>query len=292
MATAKRARLNCQGMARRDPGLMTCLVSDPGRVTVSIDLSAGEPTVVSHFSKDRNYVYACFDGVGKRPEYRGNVLMLDDIYLMTASVSPLHQHQVKEAFYATKWKGLSFQDQWLEDNEVIKKDLKVLRQFNKMGALGFSYGMGPKKFVKQAYDAGYIVDQKSAKGFYLSYWNLFSGVRRFADKLTKIVEHDGYLVNPFGYRLTPSPFKAFNAYIQSSVSGIMHVFTAKLMAAAPYAHYVTLIHDELLISVPEDKLEQFRHDKDLATQSLNDDLQWSVAVRTGFVAGRTWYEAK
>jgi DNA polymerase I-like protein with 3'-5' exonuclease and polymerase domains len=284
-------RLNCQGLARRDPGLMKCIVPDPGWVTVSIDLAAGEPSVTSHFTQDRNYKYACFDGVGKRPDYENGILMIDDIYLMTMSVSPVGKEKMLQA-WKQEWPAGSFTDQWMKDAEIIKTALKKDRQIHKILALGLSYGMGAKKMQKSMYDVGFNLYFKDAKAFFYAYWELFSGVRKFADRLTRLVETEKAIVNPFGYRLTPEPRKAFNAFIQSSVSGIMHVYTAKLMALAPYARFVTCIHDELLIDIPKDLIDQFRKDKEKATESLNEDLKWSVDIRTGFAPGATWYEAK
>jgi hypothetical protein len=158
--------------------------------------------------------------------------------------------------------------------------------------LGLSYGMGPKKMCKQMYDFGFELSQRDAKAFHKAYWTLFSGVKTLGDKLAARVEREGYIINPFGYRLTPSPFKALNYFIQSSVSGIMHVFTAKLMAAAPWALWISCIHDELLIDVPISRLEEFRKAVAEATESMNTDLNWSVSIRTGFSPGDSWMTAK
>jgi hypothetical protein len=286
------ARLNVQGLARRDAGLLACLVPDDGYVTVSMDLAAGEPTVTSHYSQDRRYRYATFDGVGRAPFYDGPVLMLDDLYLMTMSVSPIGAQQIRDVFNNHRFNGLTFVEQWLLDPEVIKSFFKKQRQLHKMLCLALGYGMRPKKMVKQCYDNGYTMDIRTAQAFYDAYWDLFEGVRRLSDRLAAQVRKNGYIVNPFGYRLTPPPHKGFNYFIQSSVSGILHVFNAKIFAAAPYARFITVIHDELVVDCPEDRLEHFRQVKELATDSLNKDLGWSVAVRTGFVAGRSWYEAK
>lgn len=285
------ARLNAQGLARRDKKMMGAILSRSGRTTVSIDLSAGEPTVTTHFSRDPNYRWATLDGIGKAPEYRDGVLMVDDVYLMTASVSPMHRHVIEDAFNQD-WPAGTFQQQWLTDSEVIKGALKKHRQVCKILCLGLGYGMQPKKMIKQMYDQGYELSLKNAKDFYDNYWTLFKEVRSLINRLEKQVRADGYLINPFGYRMTPEPRKAFNYFIQSSVSGIMHVYTIKLMAAAPYADFITCIHDELLMEVDDDKVEQFRIDAQRATDSLNEDLNWSVNIRTGFVPGKTWYEAK
>lgn len=285
------ARLNVQGLARRDKKLMQCILPEEGMQTVSIDLSAGEPTVTAHFSRDKNYRYATFDGVGKAPYWDGPTLMIDDIYLQTMSVSPVGSSKIIEAWNTT-WRGNSFVEQWLTDSEVIKTALKKERQFHKIGCLGFGYGMGAKKFVASAYNAGYIITLRDSKLFYDRYWALYSDVRKLADLLGAKIKRDGYVVNPFGYRLTPPPHKAFNYFIQSSVSGIMHVYCAKLFAIAPYAVFRTVIHDEVVADCPIGRLEEFRTARDRATDSLNADLKWSVNIRTGFAPGKNWYEAK
>lgn len=286
-------RLNVQGLARRDKGLMSCILDQPGHTTVSIDLSAGEPTVTAHFTGDANYKYATFDGVGKAPHYVDSLLMVDDVYIMTASQSPIGSEKIKDAFYNKKFGGRTFAEQWLVDSEVVKSALKETRTVHKILALALSYGMGPKKMVTSMYEKGYHLSFKDAKLFYDIYWNnTFPGIKRFSETMTARVMHAGYVVNPFGYRLTPEPRNAFNAFIQSSVSGIMHVYTIKLFTAAPWARFITCIHDELLVSVPTERLEEFKHLRQLACDSLNDDLRWTTKVRVGWATGLNWYDAK
>lgn len=281
----KPKRLNVQGLARKEPLLMKCILPDTGNVLVSIDLSAGEPTVTSEFSRDKNYIYATFEGVGKTPFYKDDVLKIDDLYLTVASVSPVGRDEIKANFNY-------IQDMWLKDPEAVKSKLGKTRKLHKMGALGIGYSMGPKKMVRQFNDAGFKISLKEAQEFHKEYWDLFAGIKRLSDRLTKQVQIDGYLINPFGYRMTPDPRKAFNYFIQSSVSAIMHVFGMKLFAAAPWARLITVIHDEFIVEIPKDRVEEFRIAKELATASLNEDLKWSVDIRTGFVVGSNWYDAK
>ena len=285
-------KLNVQGLARRDKGLMSSLLPPPGYVFVSIDLSSGEPTVTGEFSKDKNYLYATVDGVGQPPEYRNGILMLDDIYLMTASVSPLARQEVWDKFHKASFDGKSFAEMWVSDSDRVRSEFKHTRTMHKRLCLGLGYGMGPQKMVTSMYETGYSLDFKTAKQFQKVYWELFSGVRRFADKLSLEMESQGQIINPFGYRLTCAPNKAYNYFCQSSVSGIMHVFGAKLFSAAPWARFVVLIHDEFIVAVPEDRVEEFKKIKDLATDSLNADLGWEVKIRTGFVPGDSLYTAK
>jgi hypothetical protein len=257
-----------------------------------MDLASGEPAVTSHYSGDRMYRYATLDGVGERPYYDSNhTLMISDIYLMVASRSPIGKDEVRAAFNAT-WPAGSFADQWVADDDIIKKSLKTLRQLHKILCLGLGYSMQPRKLVNTAYENGFILSFKEAKEFYNVYWALFAKVRELADSLERQIKLDGALINEFGYRLTPEPRKAFNYLIQSSVSGLIHILTAKLFALAPYSRFVTVIHDEILAEVPTDRLEEFRAAKEAAVQSLNDDLGWTVKIRVGFVSGFTWMDAK
>ena len=272
---------------------MNCMIPDDGKTIVGIDLVAAEPSITANFSRDPNYRWATVDGVGRAPFYNGDgVLMIDDMYLQVMSVSPLGAEKMREAF-AADWNGLSFAEQWVKDAEVIKTALKKWRQVHKILCLALSYGMQPKKMVKSMYDAGHQITLQQAKDFYAAYWELYKGVAKFSKRLSRQLEIDGYIINPFGYRLTPEPRLGFNYFIQSSVSGAIHVYTAKLFAAAPYAEFLTIIHDEILCEVPTEKVEEFRLATQRATDSLNDDLNWEVKIRTGFAPSAiSWYHAK
>jgi DNA polymerase I-like protein with 3'-5' exonuclease and polymerase domains len=279
--------LNAQGLKRKDKPLMSTMVARPGHTFVSVDLSAGEPTVTTHYSRDKYYRAASFDMVGKRPYWDGDVLMIDDIYIMTMSVSPLGRDKVRQ------WWADGMVDKWVADADGFKSSVKKDRQLHKVLCLGLGYGMGPKKLVSTAFAAGYDLDIATAKAFFKAYWKLFSGVKGLSERLAKEFTQKGYLVNDFGYRLVPdAEFKALNYMIQSSVSGIMHILCAKFFAVAPWAHFITVIHDEIIMEVPDDMLPAARLLMDEATESLNEDLNWSVNIRTGFVTGKNLYEAK
>lgn len=286
------AKLNVQGLARRSPELMKALQPRKGLILVSQDLQAAEPSITAHFSGDKNYRYAVYDGIGKPPYYSPDgTLMIDDIYLMTMSRSPIGKTEMRALFDQT-FDGRTFSEQWVINKDVPLSRIKDLRGTIKGWALGLSYGMGWKSLVSHAYDKGYVLSAKDAKEFYQTYWSIYSGVKDFSDRLSRIVKKTGYLVNPFGYRCVPEPHKAFNAFIQSSVSGLINVLFMKLLTISPYARLITIIHDEGIFEIPETKVEQFKADLAAALQSLNDDLGWSIKIRTGFVTGRDLYEAK
>lgn len=282
-----------------------CVTVPSGFIMVRIDGKpfvsgncAGEPTVTTHFSSDVFYKYAVFDGVGKTPFYKNHqnmdVLMLSDLYLMVMSVSPIGKHKMREMFN-TKFNGVPFTEKWLEDDEFIKKELKKERQISKILSLALSYGMGPKKMVVSAHNAGYILDIKDAKEFYKAYWDLFARIRLLGQALERQVKMNKFLVNPFGYRIVPHEkelYKTLNYFIQSSVSGLMHVLCSKFFAVAPFCDYVSTIHDEVLYAVDTHRLDESKLLMERAVDSLNKDLKWSVAMRTGFAPGDSLYTAK
>jgi hypothetical protein len=289
---ARVAKLNVQALARKDERLMRSLLAPPGMIAVSNDLAAGEPSCIAHFSKDKNYYDATLGMVGKEPFYDGEVLRIGSIYAMVASVSPIGKARMREIFSAT-YDGVPFPVAFTRNPDLVKDSDPKFYALHKILTLGLGYSMGPRKLVTQAYDSGHIIDFKTAKEFYNQYWALFGDVQKLAKLLEAKFTRDKYLINPFGYRLKPDkPYKALNYFIQSSVSGIMHILCAKYFAVCPWAEFVTIIHDELVQFVPIDRLEEAKAGMKQAEASLNADLKWSVNIRVGWAEGKDLYEAK
>ena len=261
---------------------MRCWQADPGKIFVSQDVVSLEPSVTAHFSRDKNYRWATVDGIGKAPYYDGDVLMIDDVYLMTASVLPPTAHKIRKA-----WDDGLF-DTWLADPEVVKKALKGPRSFAKICALGLGYGMGAKKLQKTCEEAGVLLTFQEAKAVRARYWDLFSGLREFADVLAFRAERDGFIINPFHYRITPEPHKAFNAYIQSSASGVLDLYCLYLFEERPDFEFVALIHDEVIYQCDADCAKDLPTITDKVSKELNEALNWSVPIRFGTITCGTF----
>jgi len=286
-------KLNAQGMSRRNKPLMSALTADSADTLVSVDFSAGEPTVTAHFSRDPRYLYANFTGVGKEPHYSNGVLMIDDMYLMGASVAPTGQDAMKEAFNST-YGGMSFAEQWVLDKDVIKSDasIKPVRASHKTSILAMQYGQGPAGMVANAADNGVSIKLSDAKRFHKAFWNdLFPGVRDLGKRLTAYNKQNGCIVNPFGFRLFPADYKCLNYFIQSCVSGLMDMLMANFYTLAPYCDHIVVIHDEMVFSCPTERLAEAKLALKQALKHLNDTLGWSVNIRTGWVVGKDMYEA-
>ena len=282
------ARVNLPALARRDEPFMRCWQADG--VFVSKDFTSLEPTITAELSKDTYYRYATYDGIGKTPYIDADcVLMIDDIYLMTASVMPGIKDDILKFFSDPANRA-----QWVADSEVIKDHptIKPLRKKAKPACLGFNYGMGPKRFVQQCYDAGLTISLEDSRRMYKAYWDLYTGVNDLVNKLKALTKKHGYLVNGFGYRLTTDPHKGYNAMIQSSASGVLDIYNLKFFAKCPWAQGVAIVHDEVIIDIPEDKVDITRRIQDECVQSLNEDLGFQVPMRMGYVVGKNFAEIK
>ncbi len=282
----KRVSLNLPALARRDHAFMECWQADPGYSFVSQDVVSLEPSVTAHFSKDKRYRWATVDGIGKAPYYDGTILMIDDVYLMTASQLPPTAYKIREA-----WDNGIF-DKWLNDPEGVKAILKEPRSFAKVCALGLGYGMGAKKLQTTCEEAGVVPSFAEAKAVMATYWKLFSGLRGFADLLEWRIKQDGAIINPFWYRITPEPHKAFNAFIQSSASGVLDLYCMELFEACLDLRFVTIIHDEVIFQCPDHLIQGLPALTDKCTKALNDALGWSVPIRFGTAVAKTFAEFK
>lgn len=280
--------LNIQGLARKEKGLMGALIPREGNSFVSIDLAAGEPTVVAHYSQDRLYKAAAFEMVGKQPYLDGDLLVIDDPYLMFASISPLGKDRIKTALE----NGLI--DRWQTESEFFKAKLKKVRVLHKTIFLAKMYGQGARGTVNFAAEQGVALDFHTSKTLDHQFWyELYPAVRVLGERLELQFKRQGYLLNAFGYRMVPERASlCLNYLIQSSVSGIIKLFDDFVQQEAPKATWVTVIHDEQIWEVPTERVEDFRLCVQKATARLNEFLGWSVEIRTGFAPGKSLYEAK
>ena len=285
--------LNVQGISRRDKRLMEAFQTYPGETLVEIDAASGEATIISALTNDRMYKYFSFDGKGKAPYYDGDQLMINDPYLAFQSISGVGSKELKEAFLHRTYDGKTFAEQWLIDDEVIKKDLKKTRQVSKTIVLAIGYSAQGKKIAQSCREMfGIPLTDEQGQAIVKTYWALFKDVKALADKCQFRVKQAGYLTNLFGCRLSPEPRKAFNALIQSTMSGVVNYKWMVLKELAPWAHSVTCIHDALIFSVPSERVEEFRALSKESDRIINENIRWVVDIGFGFTPGSNWYQTK
>ena len=284
------AKLNIQGMSRRNGSQQRCIVADEGKSFVFSDLSAAEPSVTAHYSHDPKYLAATLEMVGQRPYYaKDGTLMIDDIYLMVASKFPKWAAEVKAAFEATYAEGQGYEI-WTVDPEFIqKKILKKIRSQAKPLVLALAYGMGAKKMVLVAQQNGFELTLTEAQAFRKLYWATFKQVDLLQKKLIVQYNSLGHIVNDFGYALYPdSEHKVLNAVIQSTVSGLMNYFNDLFFNKCPQAEFVTNIHDEVIFQVRDCEMEQVKATFEVCVKELNERLGWQVPIRFGWDVSKTF----
>lgn len=287
--------LNIQALPRRNKDFMSCVLPREGNIFASIDSVGCEPTVISEYTGDVNYKNIVFDMKGKTPHWINNTLILDDIYLSVLSMTPFGRTYLKDIWDNHRFPAGSFAEQWLVDSEVVKAVVKKYRTIAKIAVLASGYSAGPTKIHKAINEAGFVISETDARNLHNAFWKLFAGVKRYAEDCSKNALANGLrVINRFGQVMwLTSPHKAFNAEIQSSVNPIMQEFTRFLLQQSPYAHFVTFVHDEAIIELPVDKVEEFKAAHAIATQKVNEFLDWKrVKMSFGFAVGANLYEAK
>jgi len=76
--------------------------------------------------------------------------------------------------------------------------------------------------------------------------------------------------------------------IQSTVSGVMDLFNLIFFTKCQEALYVVNIHDEIIFSIPEDRVVEIKKVFDECVVELNERLGWDVPIRFGWETSKTW----
>ena len=285
--------INLQGLSRKEHGVMGALHADEGRVVIEQDLISGEPTLIGHYSQDYRYLYANFTGRGKAPFAQDGILYIDDPYIMFGSVSGIYTDELWQAWkegFGTE----TFAQAWLRDPDFVKGKLKKFRKTWKWQTLACGYELQNKKLRIQAKSQDMMdIPLDVATEIIHRYWELFPDVRRAADKQKAICKRNGYIKNTFGFLVYPkAPYASFNAKIQSEVSGIVAWLICLMTEAMPDLRLITVIHDAALWDCDENRVEEARQVSKSALQIINNALQWTTKIETGFSVGRNWGELK
>ena len=292
----KRPGLNLPAISRREIELVKHLKCHEGHVMASFDFVSLEPSVSAAWSNDPMYKYATFEGIGKKPYLsHDGVLMLDDIYLMTASQLPMFKDPLLETFEKYK-----LYDAWMDpeypDHDRVKKhkEIKKMRDISKTACLGLERGMGVDKLCLDVRaKSGYEMTRQEGQLVKDTFWGFYEGLKDLNNGLTSLVKKQGYFITrPFGFKVNCTPHKAYAFFTQAQASGVIEVMAMKLFAIAPYVKFLALIHDEIIVTFPKEMVEQFRIDLYRCLDSLNEDLKWSVPMRVGLEIGNNFGEMK
>jgi len=235
-------------------------VAAPGKLFLSVDYSQIELRVLAHFSGDPAFVTAFTEGIDV---HRQTAAVIFDVPI--EKVTPAMRGQAKTVNFATL------------------------------------YGQGPFSLARQL-----GISRDDARKFIDTYFERFQGVRRFLDAQVEMAKREGYVETLMGRRrYVPElqqknwSIRAFgervaqNTPIQGTAADLMKKamidVQAALDAAGANASILLQVHDELLLEVVTNELEDVRA---LVVEKMESAVELRVPLVADSGAGSSWYETK
>lgn len=235
-------------------------VAKEGCVFMDADYSQIELRILAHMSKDQKLIEA----------YESH----EDIHAITAS----------QVF------GVPF-------NEVTPLQRRNAKAVN----FGIVYGISAFGLSRDL-----SISKKEAAQYIDQYFATYPGVKTYLDSCVELAKKEGFSETLYKRRrpipeLASSNFMtrsfgervAMNAPIQGTAADIIKIAMIKvyegLNAAGLKTRLILQIHDELLLEVPEEEVEQARQILQAAMESAAD---LAVKLEIDLHTGKNWYDAK
>lgn len=235
-------------------------VASPGNMFLAVDYSQIELRVMAHFSEDNSFVTAFNQGI--------------DVHRQTASV---------------------IFDVPVEDVSGAMRDQAKTVNFATL------YGQGPFSLAQQL-----GISREEAKQFIATYFLRFSGVREFLDSQIDMAKSVGYVETLMGRRRYVPELRAGNwnvrqfgervaqnTPIQGSAADMMKKAMISVQAALDStdsnAKILLQVHDELLLEVPEQEVDDVRA---LVVDRMEGAVELRVPIVAEWGAGKSWYDCK
>ncbi len=188
--------------------------------------------------------------------------------------------------------------------ESVDKNMRARAKTINFGIL---YGMGVN-----ALRANLNTDHKEAEDFYRQYFETFSGLALYLNKIKNEVRRQGYTETLFGRRRyfteikSPLPYvraqaerMAINAPIQGTQADLIKIAMKKIDEHIKSeghehdAHLVLQVHDELVYEVKDSLVsEAARHFKQLMETVLPEDKTLEVPIIAEVYVGENWGEMR
>ena len=235
-------------------------IAAPGNLFLAVDYSQIELRVLAHFSNDAAFVGAFTEGVDVHRQTAAVIFGIS-----VEDVTPEMRGQAKTVSFATLYGQGAFS---LANRLGISRD-----EANEFIEMYFERFSSVRKFfdsqIDMARDVGYV--------------ETLMGRRRYVPE----IQATNWSVRQFGERV------AQNTPIQGTAADMMKramldVHEA-LGAADSEARMLLQVHDELLLEVPQDEIEEVR---DLVVNQMEGALELNVPLVAESGVGSTWYECK
>jgi DNA polymerase-1 len=237
-------------------------ITDPGWLFLAADYSQVELRILAHISQDEALLEAFHQD--------------QDIHQTTAAA--VYDVDVEEVTY----------DQ---------------RRFAKAVNFGLIYGMGAFRLARDS-----DLTLSEAEAYINEYFERFPGIRRYLDETKELAKTQGYVETLLGRRRYFPIFKvpasgsnrqammraereAVNHPIQGTAADVIKIAMLRLYEAlANYrARMVLQVHDELVLEVPQDELEEVRS---LMVDIMSNAFKLDVPLKVDASTGTNWLELK
>lgn len=258
---------------------------------ISMDISAGEPTILLNLCDDPTLRGVLFDYRGRRPEWENGLLMSDSLYVTLMSgtdvLGPLLRDMPQEWY-----------DAWVTDNEKAKgwnAEFKKAYKVAKIATLALIYGLSPAGLVRQFAENGLTLSLDDARKIYSQFWASIKYASKLKEKLVKEFEKaykaKRALISPFMFPLpTGKPKDALNRNVQSSISSFLRFLWRRLFPNHLGVTMVCVVHDELVVECKKELVEDFKKFFYEKLSELNTELNLKYPMAMGFAVGETFYE--
>lgn len=295
------------------------LIIEDGWVLVVRDVKSLEPTLLACLSNDPVLRYSTYEGEGKEPFIKDDILWIDDNYIMAAYSAPFMRKEMMPVS-ELELKAIPFEEQykyttetrlnlanWVKNSDVEKKKIKQIRNLSKSIVLSTNYGAGPLKVQsKIREDLKITIPLKNIIEFQENYWATFNIASQYKRKLETIAQRDGYFINIGGYPLTffekinngiiSGSHKALNKMLQSSAAVVMklllHYTYQRIKNRFDIIPQVCDWHDAMFFKVHNETVNEFISLTDAALDDVNKTLNLPLKLRLDFNKGSCFYDCK
>ncbi len=176
-----------------------------------------------------------------------------------------------------------------------------MRRLAKVINFGIAYGMSAFGLAKEL-----GLDLAQARAFIERYFQRYPGVKRYMEEKVAEAREKGYVTTLLGRRRPIPGLKAreksvrefaertaINTPIQGSGADLiklaMLAIDRRLAQEGYTARLILQVHDELLLEVPEEEIEEVR---ELVRKEMEEVYPLSVPLKVNLATGKNWAEAK
>jgi DNA polymerase-1 len=238
-------------------------VSRPGWLFLAADYSQVELRILAHVTQDEALLEA----------FRKD----QDVHRATAA-----------AVYGISFDEVTFQQ----------------RQFAKNVNFGLIYGMGPYRLARES---GLTLAE--AENYIEEYFERFPGIEKYLEETKQQAREKGFVETLFGRRryfpifqarsranrqmVARAEREAINHPIQGTAADIIKIAMIRLHRQLRQQGYrarmILQIHDELLLEVPEEELEEV---KEIVVSTMSNAFELDVPLKVEVSTGKNWLELK